>query len=124
MQNATLRAFCNTFDLHLAIVGHENQFFGLFLEWPFYCKLKENLIFANSVKRHICHIKNSQLGHDLPTSVNDGDFAIFLGFYFYENFASARFRKNLFTLTSDALIAFCFLSQRAMCIKRSMVKSN
>ena len=31
----------------------------------------ENVIFANSVIRHICHVKNSRLGHDLPTSVND-----------------------------------------------------
>ena len=32
---------------------------------------RENFIFANSVKRHICDVKKSQLGHDLPTSVND-----------------------------------------------------
>ena len=25
------------------------------------------LIFANSVKRHICHVDNSRPGHDLPT---------------------------------------------------------
>ena len=30
-------------------------------------------------KRHICHIKNSRLGHDLPTSVNDRDFALSQG---------------------------------------------
>ena len=29
------------------------------------------LFFANSVKRHICDIKKSRLGHDLATSVND-----------------------------------------------------
>ena len=29
MQNAPLGAFCNTFDLHLAIIGLENQIFGL-----------------------------------------------------------------------------------------------
>ena len=28
-------------------------------------------IFANSVKRHICHVKSSRLGPDLPTSVKD-----------------------------------------------------
>ena len=27
-------AFCNTFDLHLAIIGLENQFLGLLIEWP------------------------------------------------------------------------------------------
>ena len=33
-------------------------------------KLRE-FIFANSVKRHICNVKNSRLEHDLATSVND-----------------------------------------------------
>ena len=39
-----------------------------------YCKFgnfRENLIFAKSVKRHICDVKKSQTGHDLPISVND-----------------------------------------------------
>ena len=34
------------------------------------------LFFANSVKRHICDVKKSQLGHDLPISVKDSDFTI------------------------------------------------
>ena len=33
--------------------------------------LRVDFIFANSVKKHICNIKNSRLGHDLPTLVND-----------------------------------------------------
>ena len=37
----------------------------------------ENFIFANSAKRHICHVKNSPLWHDLPTSVNDRVFSPF-----------------------------------------------
>ena len=39
-----------------------------------YCKsgnFRYNFIFANSVKRHICDVKNSRKGPDLPTSVND-----------------------------------------------------
>ena len=36
-----------------------------------YCKFGDNFIFANYVKRHICAVKNSQLGHDLPLSGND-----------------------------------------------------
>ena len=39
-----------------------------------YCKFeyfRENLIFANNVKRHICGAKNSRLVHDLPISVID-----------------------------------------------------
>ena len=38
-----------------------------------YCKsgnFRENFIFANSIKRHICDVKNLRLGNDLPTSVN------------------------------------------------------
>ena len=41
---------------------------------PMYCKLgnfPENFIFVNSVKRHICDVKNVQLGHDLLISVSD-----------------------------------------------------
>ena len=37
-----------------------------------YCKsgnFRENFIFANSVIRHICDAKNSQLGHDLNDRV-------------------------------------------------------
>ena len=30
-----------------------------------------DFIFANSVKRHICDVKNLRPGHDLATSVND-----------------------------------------------------
>ena len=30
----SLGAFCNTFDLHLVIIGLENQF-GLLFHWPF-----------------------------------------------------------------------------------------
>ena len=39
-----------------------------------YCKsgnFGENFIFANSIKRHICDINISRLGHDLIISVND-----------------------------------------------------
>ena len=49
----------------------------------------------NSVKRHIYDVKNSQLEHDPPTSVNvKYDFAILRGFYFSQNFANAQFREN------------------------------
>ena len=39
-----------------------------------YCKFgnfRENFIFANSVKRHICDVQTSQLRHDFTISVND-----------------------------------------------------
>ena len=43
-------------------------------ESPVYCKVgnfRENFIFANSIKRRICDVKNPQLDHDLPSLVND-----------------------------------------------------
>ena len=33
--------------------------------------IRENVIFLNRDKIHICDVKNSQLGHDLPIQVND-----------------------------------------------------
>ena len=39
-----------------------------------YCRFRnfgENFIFANSIKRHIGDVKNSQLRQDLPLSIND-----------------------------------------------------
>ena len=45
----------------------------------------EGFIFANSVKRHICHVKNSGLrGHDLAKSVNDSRFAVWGEFYLHK----------------------------------------
>ena len=32
---------------------------------------RDNFIFAKCVRRHICHVKNKRLGHDLPSSVNE-----------------------------------------------------
>ena len=74
------------------------RFFFFYFVWPHseellslrcliivYCKFRnfrENFIFANSVKRDICDIKNSRLRHDLPISVNDE--VISRGFYFHE----------------------------------------
>ena len=53
---------------------------------------RENFIFMKSVKRHIYDVKNSRLGHDLPTSVND--ISPFREGLFSRNFAYAKFRKN------------------------------
>ena len=39
-----------------------------------YCKFgnfHENFIFANSIKIHICDVRNSRLVHDISVSVND-----------------------------------------------------
>ena len=40
----------------------------------YYCKFghfRENFIFANSVKTHICNVENSRQGRGSPISVND-----------------------------------------------------
>ena len=47
------------------------------------------LFFANNVKRHICHGKNSRVWHDLPTSVKDKEF-----FTISRNSSYAKFREN------------------------------
>ena len=39
-----------------------------------YCRFgnfRDNFIFANSGKRHICDVKHSRLGYGLPISVNN-----------------------------------------------------
>ena len=57
-----------------------------------YCKfgnIRENFIFANSVKRHICDVK-MRLEHDLPRSVNDRVVCVFFArILFSRNFAYA-----------------------------------
>ena len=47
-------------------------------------KLFARILFSGTaLKRHICLIKNSQLGHDLPTSLNNRGISAFLeGFIF------------------------------------------
>ena len=62
-----------------------------------YCKFgnfPENFTFANSVKRHICNFKNSRLGHDFPTSVNDRVISPFHKVLFSRNFAYGKFWEN------------------------------
>ena len=75
----------------------------LVLDWWNYCEFRnfcENFIFTSSLKRHICHIKNLWLRHDLPTSVSDSDFAFLLGFYVHKTWhvgsfsLDANFREN------------------------------
>ena len=65
-----LKTVCYAFSLKkdlmiLDIISHLCYFLSFFGN---FCG---HFIFANSVKRHICDVKNSRLGHDLPTSVND-----------------------------------------------------
>ena len=49
-------------------------FIGFRLLRAEYCNFRKfygKLIFVKSDKRHICDVKNSRLGHDLPVSVKD-----------------------------------------------------
>ena len=52
---------------------------------------REDFIFADSVKRHICDAKISRLGHDFTISENDSDFREMI--LFSRNFAYAKFRE-------------------------------
>ena len=60
-------------DIFYHLYSNINTYFELVKHFS-YCKFRdfgENFIFVNSVKRHICEVKNTQLRHDLPASVND-----------------------------------------------------
>ena len=46
---------------------------------------RENFIFANSAKRQFCYVLNSQLGPDLPTSVNDRVISLFCEGFIFAN---------------------------------------
>ena len=42
------------------------------IEYPLkFLNFRKVFVFINSIKIHICHFKNSRLGHDLSTSVNN-----------------------------------------------------
>ena len=63
-----------------------------------YCKFRnfrENFIFANSVKRLICDVKNSRLGYDLPPLLNVRVISPFPeGIIFTKLIASAKFGEK------------------------------
>ena len=67
--------FCRHFYLkNCLFCSHPTSILGFLMTRHIYCKFgnfRENFIFVNSTKRHICHIKNSWPGHDLPAPVND-----------------------------------------------------
>ena len=56
---------------------------------------RENFIFANSVKRHICDVENSRLGHDLPRSVNDRVISAFREDFVFTKYVMFRENKTL-----------------------------
>ena len=63
--------------------------------------LCENFISANRVKRHIYHVINSRLWHDLPTSVNDRVISPFReGFNFTKLRYSEVLRKQTLAIIS------------------------
>ena len=52
---ASMGAYCNTFDLHLALISLENQFWSD-REWPFYtgyCTHKTKILMTNSSLRKV-----------------------------------------------------------------------
>ena len=55
---------------------------------------RENFIFANSVKSHICDVNNSRLRHDLPISVNYREISPYREDLISRIFAYAKFREN------------------------------
>ena len=64
-----------------------------------YGNLHENFIFSNSVKRHICHVKNLLLGHDLPISVNDRVISPFCDDFIFTKLRKFRENKTLLKIS-------------------------
>ena len=61
-----------------------------------YCKFKkfrENFIFNDVFKRHVCYVKNVQLMHDLPTTVE-----LFLHFERMQSFVKINPLQNFLKL--------------------------
>ena len=83
----------NIQNLHMLLISllSDNQKAHLGITCKF-GNFRENFIFANSDKIHICDVKNSRVEHDLPVSVNDSDSAKSRGFYFRENKTHKIFR--------------------------------
>ena len=62
-------------------------------------KIRNNFIFTNNFKRNICDIKNSQLEHDLHTSLKDRLVSPFSDCFIFaklciRNDADAKYREN------------------------------
>ena len=86
-----------------------------------------DFIFANSIKRHICDVRNSRLGHDIRISVNN---RVILPFREGFNFTKLRMRsfakiktlaKNSEFTVYDNLIDCCndFISSSSSCCRSS-----
>ena len=77
------------------VTGQNKDVFSLVIVLKtYFCKFgnfRENFIFANSIKSHICQVKISRLGHDSPISLNDR--VISRGFYFHETSHVRSFAK-------------------------------
>ena len=54
----------------------------------------QSFILANSVERHICDVKNFQLGHDLPISVNDILILLFREDFIFTNFHQSKLLRK------------------------------
>ena len=77
-----------------------------------YCKsgnFRENFIFANSVKNHICDATYSRLGHDFSISVNDRVISPFREDFIFTIIAYAKFRGNkiLAKFSEFTIISWC-----------------
>ena len=69
-------------------------------------------MFAHSVKRHTCHVKNSGLEHAFPISVNDRVISPFREGFFSRNFESEKFCEN--KTLAKILSEFKVLNKRAL----------
>ena len=83
-----------------------------------YCKLGnfcEIFIFANSVKRHICDVRNSQLRQVLPTPVSYRVILPFRKGYIFMNFTYAKFCENKTLMKISEFTVYLFFVGLVIC---------
>ena len=61
----------------------------------------------NSIITHFCHLKNSPIGHDLPTSVNAIVITPICKGFIFTKFTAVKFRENK-TLAKNSGITVMF----------------
>ena len=75
-----------------------------------YCKFgnfRENFIFANSLKRHICDVQISQLRRDLPIVVNDGVILLFCEGLIFTKLCMRSFAKKKLAKVPEFTVIRC-----------------
>ena len=96
-------------EIHICSNKHEA---GLLLLNCKFGNLRENFIFVNSLKRHICDVKILRLGHDLPISVKDRVIRNIARILFSRKFAFCE-NKTFSKISEFTVFFFSFRNHKA-----------